>query len=329
MFVRHFCCALITAFFVVAPGVPVFADGSSSAFIHSLVKSELVFEGEVVAVDYGLSRPADDQRSGFAHTFVTFQVDWVLRGSFLATGASGGETPPERATLTLRFMGGVEGDDQYSIVSGTPLFDVGDRDLLVVTGNGSRICPLADCKQGRYRYIDGLVYNEDGHEIVATDEASVLYGKPHFLPEVMTHRMGETALEIINIVEPNEGGLPPALPDFGQIYDIAGFRAVVESTLAELEAAGLLTSPEPVQSQDITVAFDAVNAEPVTALPPVTAQASEPDTGFLVADRLEAKLLRRNGGNPVLEPRREQFLSAFREREMRRLGRIESARPRR
>lgn len=323
MIVRHSWCLFIAAVFVVAPVVPVFADGSASAFVHGLIKSELVFEGEVVDVAYRLSRRADDQRTGLAHTFVTYQVDAVLRGSIATIGS---RTHPERFLLTLRFMGGVEGDDEYSIYSGTPLFDVGDRDLLVVTGNGSRICPLADCKQGRYRYIDGLVYNEDGHEIVATDEELVLYGKPNFLPEVMTHQMGETMLEIINLVEPNEGGLPPVLPDFGVKYDPAGFRAVVESTLAELDAAGLLPSPEPVESQDISEEFNAVIAEPVTALPPVRAQASEPDTGFLVADRLEENFLRQNGGDPVLEPRFEKFLTDFRERELRRLGRIESER---
>lgn len=54
------------------------------------------------------------------------------------------------AELTLQFLGG-EIDGQSLKISGMPRFTIGQTDLLFVTGNGKRACPLIGMMHGRYR----------------------------------------------------------------------------------------------------------------------------------------------------------------------------------
>lgn len=302
----------------------VHAHVPESVFEAALIRSELVFEGEVIDVGYAHSTPPVGARHrALAHTFVTYRVDRIYRGWIADTGRDGSEF------FTLRFMGGVEGDDEYTYVSTIPLFDVGDQDLLMVQGNGRGICPLVGCRQGRYRLIDGFVYNEDGQEIISTAEANLLRGQPRFLRDTMTHTMGEVQIEIIEQTEPSESETTSPPAPSGLHYDTGRFRALLTDTLQQLEGAGLLVPPDPVRSQDITGEFQAALAVPVTALPPVDSEVSDPDLGFLLADRLEQVFLAHNRGNPVLSPRISRLIRKFRRREMRRIAKFEERRRRR
>ncbi len=56
-------------------------------------------------------------------------------------------TPP--AQITLELLGGRIGDEELS-VEGMPRFQVGDEDILFVSGNGRSICPLYAMAYGRY-----------------------------------------------------------------------------------------------------------------------------------------------------------------------------------
>jgi hypothetical protein len=56
-------------------------------------------------------------------------------------------TPP--APLTLEFLGGRVGEESL-VVEGSPHFQVGDEDVLFVSGNGRSICPLYAMAYGRY-----------------------------------------------------------------------------------------------------------------------------------------------------------------------------------
>ena len=69
-------------------------------------------------------------------THVELQVVEVVAG-----------TPP--AKITLELLGGRVGNEALS-VEGMPRFQVGDEDILFVSGNGRTICPLYGMMHGRY-----------------------------------------------------------------------------------------------------------------------------------------------------------------------------------
>jgi hypothetical protein len=110
------------------------ADEIGSSFIEGLIGAQLVFEGEVVDVRYRPSTASAGDPLRIPHTFVTDRVDRVYKGSLADDGRAGSVD-----TLTLRFIGGEGTDDEYLMASGLPLFDIGDRDVLMVAGNGESI----------------------------------------------------------------------------------------------------------------------------------------------------------------------------------------------
>lgn len=56
-------------------------------------------------------------------------------------------TPP--AKIVLELLGGRVGDEEMT-VGGMPRFEMGDEDVLFVSGNGRSICPLYGMMHGRY-----------------------------------------------------------------------------------------------------------------------------------------------------------------------------------
>lgn len=141
-------------------------------------EAELVFQGQVVDIQYVQSTPRGDQ-VGLPHTFVTYRVDSVLKGT------SAGET------VTLRFLGGLDPSGKYLRASISPQFDLGDTDILFVKGNGSSICPLVGDSAGRLRVVDGRVYTDLGREIRLGAHSTLETGPRHVLDEVrVTHVAG-------------------------------------------------------------------------------------------------------------------------------------------
>lgn len=279
---------------LLAAGLPgsLHADEIGSSFIAGLIRAQLVFEGEVVAVRYRLSTPTAAEPAAIPHTFVTYRIDHIYKGS-----VDGGA----RSEVTLRFVGGQGANDAYLLASGLPLFDVGDHDVLLAAGNGEAICPLTRCVHGRYRLIDGYAYNEDGQEIVATPAAPVVYGRFHALREVMTHRLGAAQLQRVAVHEDDESGLPSPQAEYGVHYDAAGFRAIVAETLTTLAQAGLLPPQPPLPGSDPAVAFSVASPAAVTPGPEPFARlrrALQENPGGI--GRLEALLVRFNGGDPRL-----------------------------
>src|SRR5262249_28290191 len=127
----------------------------------SLVQADLVFEGVVTNVRYKSSQPASPDDGAMPHTFVTYKVTTVLKPQQGLPAELGGQ-------VTLRFLGGEsETNGRVLDVKEYPMFDVGDHDLLVVERNTRKSCPLVACAEGRYRFFDGLTYDDDGAEIEA------------------------------------------------------------------------------------------------------------------------------------------------------------------
>lgn len=135
------------------PGVAPDADAQATRPTLDLKKlldeSEVAFEGEVVAIDYAKSEPSTEGH-GVAHTFVTYVVDTPLKR------AQAGQR------LTLRFLGGPNGDGTELISSLAPRFELGDRDILFVTGNGRSVAPLTGGRNGRLRILEDRVYTDAG-----------------------------------------------------------------------------------------------------------------------------------------------------------------------
>lgn len=93
-----------------------------------------IFTGTAVHSEVAPSR---DGR--FPFTFVTFQVDSALKGTF-----------PAREVV-LRLQGGALGDD-VTLVDGMPQFTVGESYLVFVYGNGRTASPVLGWVQGQFRF---------------------------------------------------------------------------------------------------------------------------------------------------------------------------------
>lgn len=137
------------------------ASPSSSpprSFCDLVAESELVFEGEVLAIDSRESDIASPDDVALPHTFVTLRLDHVLVG----TQAAG-------STITLRFIGGpTSNGDRVLRVSGVPQFRIGERNLLFVRDNGATMCPLVGWEDGRFRVVGNSLSDEFGREVWLT-----------------------------------------------------------------------------------------------------------------------------------------------------------------
>lgn len=102
--------------------------------------ADAVFVGSVVALDHQVSLADADGRQ-LPFTYVTWQVEHAVKGVRSGT------------TYTARFIGGPMGDKDLH-VSEIPDFDVGDRDLLFVRGNGTLGNPLVGGPRGRVQIAD-------------------------------------------------------------------------------------------------------------------------------------------------------------------------------
>jgi hypothetical protein len=126
------------------------------AFAEIVGESQSIVRAEVV--DVRATRPSAGR--GRIETVVTFRVERILKGS------------PDRALVTLRFLGGVIGDESME-VAGMPRFALGDRDVLCLGDEGGAISPIVGLMQGRFRVIRGVdgverVTRHDGTAFAAT-----------------------------------------------------------------------------------------------------------------------------------------------------------------
>jgi hypothetical protein len=100
-------------------------------FVDLVERAEQILSGTVSGIDF--SRDA----SGTPVTRVRFVDLFVLKGAV-------------EAPFTLELYGDSAATGGVRI-SGTPRFEVGERALLFVAGNGSRLCPLVGVWQGLFR----------------------------------------------------------------------------------------------------------------------------------------------------------------------------------
>jgi hypothetical protein len=217
-----------------------------------LRKAELVFEGTVLAVEYRDSTPRNTNETAVPHTFVTFAVNRVLKGSTSA------------GAITLRFAGGMSADGRLLRIKSSTLFDVGERSILLVRGNELYASPLINWTAGRFRLVDGHVYTDNGRELVSTQNGRLEIGAWRALTEVRENDIAGRLLEIISSPDVNEDGQPVTPPAAEKMSEEA-FRQFLLELIQRIHTTEELQSLAPVSSANSAQPFSVPN--PVSRRP--------------------------------------------------------------
>ena len=125
-------------------------------------QSNLVFIGNVERVTYGYAKGSAENEGPIPYTIVTYRIDKVLRGQ-----APGKE-------ITMRFLGGPDGRGRFLSVTGVPVIQEGDQDLLFVGNTEDPSCPLVFCELGRYRILNDQVFDTYGSAVRAVIKTKVV-----------------------------------------------------------------------------------------------------------------------------------------------------------
>ncbi|MFT5394741.1 MAG: hypothetical protein ACI8PT_004953 [Gammaproteobacteria bacterium] len=121
--------------------------------------AELVGNAEGVVI--GNVQKIQSVRDGLNRifTFVTLDNLELLKGTY------------GQSTLTLRLTGGSLGNEVQEVV-GSARFQVGERTLVFVHGNGERMVPLVGWTQGVFQIgPDDSIYDYDGNRVYGIDGA--------------------------------------------------------------------------------------------------------------------------------------------------------------
>ncbi|PSB01931.1 hypothetical protein [Merismopedia glauca] len=259
--------------------------------------SEFAFQGVVSKVEYRSS----DNAHPVPHTFVTFKVEKLLKGA----------SKPE--FVTLRFVGGTDGKGNFLSVSGVPLFDVGDRDILFAKGNGQFACPLVNCGSGRLRVINNQVFTDDGRPLLINSKGLLGEGKPVALNEVLTNKIGDVTIKDVFGTETGNprslDGSPSAVKPTQLPTNLVGAQplqplqveSLVKSQILELSRTQQLVTPRNVvlnaDSKTRFILPEVKSVTPLQIVPPTVNQSLT--TPKNETETRELELLRKNGGNPV------------------------------
>lgn len=147
---RHAAWPLVLALFLPAPRVHA-SSVVPLSFEDLVGEARSIVRAQVVDVRSG---PLATGPGGI-ETIVTFRIDRVLKGT------------PERALVSLRFLGGSLGDEALE-VAGMPRFAVGDRDVLCLGEEAGVISPIVGLMQGRFRVVRGT----DGEDRVTLHDGT-------------------------------------------------------------------------------------------------------------------------------------------------------------
>ncbi|WP_237154244.1 hypothetical protein [Oryzibacter oryziterrae] len=138
--------------------IPELNSGNTLSLIE---QSNLIFVGTVLSVQYTKS-VASKTSVAVPFTLVTYQISKVLRG----------KSPGK--TITLRFIGGSDGQGRFMQAEGVPNFEAGHKDIMFLAGNGGdNSCPLVFCEAGRYRIFENAVYDYNGTPVFQADKRRI------------------------------------------------------------------------------------------------------------------------------------------------------------
>lgn len=135
--------------------------GRAGDLVQLVNQSNLVFIGTVEKVAYRNAR-GDKGEGVIPYTIVTYRIGQVLRGK-----APGKE-------ITMRLVGGPDGRGRFLSVTGVPVIQKGDQDLLFVANTNDASCPLVFCEHGRFRILNEQVFDTYGSPVRAIVKSTVL-----------------------------------------------------------------------------------------------------------------------------------------------------------
>lgn len=277
-------------FFIMVISETGFADDRREKFNANIAirTSEFVVQAKVVDVAYGMSK-GDNGAEILPHTFVTYQVEKVIKGN------------PRQANdkFVLRFLGGRGEQASFMHPSNYPLFDVGDEDILFIKGNLKASCPLHDCAMGRFRVIQGLMYNERGQEVVLTRKNDIDFAKFQSLPEIMTHKVSQTTIYLKQGPSESEGKPEPNLP-IGKHLALSEFANFVQAKVKVLYPPDVLDKWPTIPSADPSVPFFVNPAREMKMRVPRLLP-YKPIVPPSESDRFEQSEFEKNQGNPVIK----------------------------
>lgn len=253
-------------------------DGAAATSLREVsladrvVRADLIADMTVVSVATRLSTAAGPEEPALPHTFVTFRVDRRIKGDLVGD------------TVTLRFLGGEDGQGLRLDVAGIPTFEVGDREILFVQGNGERMCPLVGWEQGRFRVVADEVYGTHGQELWVAPGDQLLLGENRLKPAPIDEA-DDADHEERERFEPPAGALRP---------DARGLAEVLERMTAEAILTGR-TSITAARSVDPGASFRA-RLPVASAAPPAPDDVEGPLFRGDRDPREEAELRVRLGG---------------------------------
>jgi len=327
---------------------PAGADVDSALDMAEYVRSSgLIFKGKVIKVEYknSVSDPKLDpfgqpiyedgdpvyvDGSNLPHTFVTFSVEQLLKGSLSTRDPK----------VILRFEGGESdvpdpcvvgpgGEPIYTsffTVSDVPLFDVNDRDFLFVKGNTPTPCLLYKWAGGRFRILDdpnlatsiNMIYSEYGEQVrliydTLCEPNGIFFGDVQQIADVLSHTMGH--FELLKVYndgeveeEPND---VPVVP--GAHATESGFGAFIARVVEDECGTGVppgdcgieYVSPDPnLPFFGIELTDDEPNdveePEPVFTRPWLDDLDPNDLDVILEQERIERGLFELTDNNPVL-----------------------------
>lgn len=144
-----------------------------------VLKADLIFEGKVVDVEYRSSDVESDDQVAMPHTFVTYEIEKNYKGR-----------SAEGRLITLRFRGGPDEQGNTLIISGIPLFNVGDQDIVFVSGNGQEISPVVGGDHGRFRVSNNEIFSNSWQEIWLLNNGEIGQGRINPDKASVTYRIG-------------------------------------------------------------------------------------------------------------------------------------------
>lgn len=264
-------------------------DKKSKFNINDAVRGgEFVVLAKVTDISYAISK-GDNSAEMLPHTFVTYQILKVIKGN------------PRQGNdkFTLRFLGGRGEQSSFLHPSNYPLFDIGDEDVLFIKGNTKAACPLYNCATGRFRAIQGAMYNEKGQQVVRTRGNAVDFGKFHSLPDIMTHKVSQTTLFLKEGPSDSEGKPEPDLP-IGNQFTRDAFVSFVEGKIKRAFPPDVLDKWPKIPSADPRMPFV---VKPVRELRgrARTDVPYKPIVPPSESDRFEESEFGKNQGNPVIK----------------------------
>lgn len=262
-------------------------DGNAVSVREMAEAADFVFVGSVQAINFRTA-----YRSTMPHTFVRFSIERILKGR-----ANGN-------TLTLRFAGGLKSDG-VSIMENpvAPTFDVGERAVLFVKNNGTSLCPLVGCAEGRLRVVGGLVYDEQGRGLIPALDDEFFLAPPDVLEEIQAHQVGNFQIRYVSPDAPDgdmtPGEAAPPAQEHGALADRDLVETVIDRyvdeafTPAEQAAFPLVVNLNPDTRFNFTQPRVVQNA----ASPAATAR---PFMVRTARDQAEYDALVRNGFSPIV-----------------------------